>query len=66
MLAASQELFDHAKQSSRDTFKTTSKKKLTQKTEKRSDELIGNKSANKITKIPKLWTQNTSGTVSFK
>ena len=54
MLAASQELFDHAKQSARDTFKTTSKKKLIQKTEKRSDELIGNKSANKITKIPKL------------
>ena len=54
MLAASQELFDHAKQSARDTFKTTSKKKLTQKTEKRSDELIGNKSANKVTKIPKL------------
>ena len=35
MLAASQELFDHAKQSARDTFKTTSKKKLTQKNRKK-------------------------------
>ena len=46
-------LFDHAKQSATDTFKTSSKRAL-QKTAKATSDLIGNKIANKITGVSKV------------
>ena len=47
-----QKLLDHAKQSATDAFKTTSKRVI-QKTAEASDDLIGNKIANKITGLTK-------------
>ena len=46
----SQKLLDHAKQSATDAFKTSSKR-LIQKPEYATGDLIGNKIANKISKI---------------
>ena len=46
----SQKLLDHAKQSTTDAFKTSSKR-LIQKPEYATGDLIGNKIANKISKI---------------
>ena len=48
----SQKLFDHAKQSAADTFKTASKR-VTQKTAATTVDLTGNKIADKITNISK-------------
>ena len=56
-------LFDHAKQSATDTFKTSSKRAL-QKTAKATSDLIGNKIANKITGVSKSSQQNISETVA--
>ena len=44
--------FDHAKQSTTDSLKISSKRVI-QKTAEATDDLIGNKSANKITKVSK-------------
>ena len=55
----SQNLLDHAKQSSTDAFKTTPKR-VTQKTKEATAELIGNKNANKITRVSKKLQQNHS------
>ena len=47
-----QKPLDHAKQSSTDAVKTSSKRVI-QKTAEATDNSIGNKSANKITKVSK-------------
>ena len=52
MLAIRQEFLDHAKQSTTDAFKTASKRPIS-KTAKITGDLIGNKTANRITKIVK-------------
>ena len=44
--------FDHAKQSTTDSLKISSKRVI-QKTAEATDDLIGNKIANKITKVSK-------------
>ena len=48
----SHELLDHAKQSATDAFKTVSKREIQKKAETTGD-LIGNKNANRITKVSK-------------
>ena len=48
----SQKLLDHAKQSATDAFKTASKRAI-QKTAESTNDLIGNKIANRITKVSK-------------
>ena len=45
-----QRLLDHAKQSARDALKTASKREI-QKTAEAAGDLIGNKIADKITKV---------------
>ena len=57
----SQKLFDHAKQSATDAFKTASKKKkqTIQETEEATGDLIGKKIWAKITKGLKKSSQNT-------
>ena len=52
MLAISQKLLDHAKQSATDVFKTASKRAI-QKTAEATGDLIGNKIASKIMKVSK-------------
>ena len=52
-------LLDHAKQSATDAFKNTSKK-LIQKRAEAIGDLVGNKNADKITKISKNVQQNNS------
>ena len=52
-----QKLLDHAKQSATDLFKTASKKAI-QKTAEATGDLIGNKTAVKITKVLKNLQQN--------
>ena len=52
-----QKRLDHAKQSATDLFKTTSKKAI-QKTAEATGDLIGNKTADKITKVLKNLQQN--------
>ena len=54
-----QKLLDHAKQSKTDTFKTSSKRIL-QKTAEATSDLIGNKIANRITKVSRYSQQNNS------
>ena len=46
----SQQILDHAKQSATDALKTSSKRVI-RKTAEATDDLIGNKIANKITKL---------------
>ena len=58
----SQKLLDHAKQSATDAFKTASIRAV-QKTESTGD-LIGNKNADKISKVSKNSQQNNSETVT--
>ena len=58
-----QKLLDHAKQSATDAYKTVSKRSI-QKTAEATDELIGNKIADKITKFSKNSPQNNSKTVT--
>ena len=60
----SQKLFDFAKQSATDAFKTASKGTI-QKTPEAADNLIGNKIANRILKVPKNSQQNNSETVTY-
>ena len=48
----SQKLLDHAKQSATEALKTTSKRVI-QKTAEANGDLIGNKIANRITKVSK-------------
>ena len=55
----SQKLLDHAKQSATDTLESSSKRVL-KKTAKATSDLIGNKIANKITKLSKTSKQNNS------
>ena len=62
MLAIRQKLLDHAKQSATDAFKTASKRAI-QKTTKATDDLIGNKIINKITKAHQKLQDNNSETV---
>ena len=58
----SQKLLDHAKQSATDAVKTTWKRVI-QKTTDATVDLIGNKIADKITKVSKNSQQNNSETV---
>ena len=50
MLAMCQKLLDHAKKSATDALKTSSKRVI-QKTAEATADLIGNKIANRITKV---------------
>ena len=64
----SQKLFDHAKQSATDAFKSPSKRAI-QTTVQATDDLLCSKSADKITKVSKNLQQKNSETVtreSFK
>ena len=54
---------NHAKQSTRDAFKTASKRAI-QKTAEATVDLICNKVANKIIKVSKILQQNNSVTVT--
>ena len=60
-----QKLLDHAKQSTTDALKTTSKRAI-QKTAEVTGDLIGNKIAEKITKVSRTSPQNSSDTVTAK
>ena len=62
MLAIHQKLLDHAKQSATDAFKTASKRAI-QKITQATDDLIGNKIINKITKAHQKLQDNNSETV---
>ena len=66
-----QKLLDHAKNSTTDALKTTSTKSskniiqkfhhsIIQKTAEATSDLIGNKIADRITKVSKTWPQNNS------
>ena len=63
ILAMRQKIFDHAKQSATNVLKTSSKRVI-QKIVEATGDFIGNKIANKITKISKNWLQNNSETVT--
>ena len=58
----SQKFLDHAKKSAADAFKTPSKRAI-QKTAESTGDLIGDKSANKITKVSKNSQKSNSETV---
>ena len=58
----SQKFLDHAKKSATDAFKTPSKRAI-QKTAESTGDLIGDKSANKITKVSKNSQKSNSETV---
>ena len=57
MLAACQKLLDHAEQSAKDALKISSKRVI-QKTAEATGDLIGNKIANRITKVSKNSQEN--------
>ena len=57
MLYVRQKLLDHAKQSATDPLKTSSKRVI-RKTAEATGDLIGNKIANRITKVSKNSQQN--------
>ena len=57
----SQKLFDHAKQSTTDALKASSKRVI-QKTVEGTGDLIGNKIADKITRVSRTSPQNNSET----
>ena len=59
----SQKLLDYAKQSTIDALKAISKKVI-QKTAEPTGNLIGNKNADKITKISKTLQENNSETIT--
>ena len=63
MLAMRQKLLDYAEKSATDPRKSSSKRVI-QKTAEATDNLIGNKSPNKITKVAKTLQQNNSETVT--
>ena len=56
---SSETLFEHAKHSTADAFKTASKRS-TQKNAEASDDLTGNKIAGKITRVSETSPQNNS------
>ena len=58
-----QNLFDHAKDSATDSLKTCSKRVI-QKTAPATSDLIGNKTADKMTKVSKTFPQNNSKTIT--
>ena len=58
-----QNLLDYAKQSATDALKTSSKRVI-QKAEEATGDLIGNKIANKITKASRSSLQNNSETIA--
>ena len=60
---SNQKFFDDAKQSATDALKTSSER-LIQKTAEATDDLIGNKAANNLTKISKTSQQKNSKTVA--
>ena len=55
----SQNLLDHTKQSATDALKTATERAI-QKTAEATGDLIGNKNANRITKVSKTSPQNNS------
>ena len=55
----SQKLFDHAKQSASDTFKTASKREI-QETADTTGDLTGNEITDRVTKVSKNWPNNNS------
>ena len=59
----SQKLLDYNNQSATDTFKTVSKRAI-EKTAEATDDLIGNKITNKITKVTRSSPQNNSEVVT--
>ena len=59
----SQKLLDHAKQSATDAFKTVSKRSI-QKIAEANGDLIGNRIADKITKVSKNLQHNNLETVT--
>ena len=59
----SQKLLDHAKRSATHALKTTSKRVI-QKTAETTGDLIGNKIADRITKVLKTSPQNNLGTIT--
>ena len=59
----SRKLFDHAKKSATDAFKTSSNRVIL-KTAEATGDLIGNKIAERITKVSKNSQQNISETVT--
>ena len=61
----SQKLLDHAKQSTADALKTTSKRVI-QKTAEAASDLIGNKIANRIMKVSRSSLQNNSEIITNK
>ena len=63
MLAMCRKPLDHAKQSATDVFETASKRAI-QKTAEATDNLIGDKIADKITKVSKYSQENNSETVT--
>ena len=58
----SQKLFDHAKESATDVFKTISKR-TTQETREKTGDFIGNKTADKISDVSRSPPQNSLETV---
>ena len=65
MLAMHQKLLDQVKQSATDAIKTASKRSI-QKIAEATGDLIGNKTADKITNVLKNLQQNNSETVTNK
>ena len=63
MLATHQKLPDHAKQSAANALKTTLKRVISKASEATGD-LIGNKIANRITKVSRILSQNNSETIT--
>ena len=59
----SQKLLDHAKQSGTEVLKTTWKREI-QKTAEATGVLIGNKTADRITKVSTILRQNNSETIT--
>ena len=59
----SQKLFNYTKQSATHALKTSLKRAI-QKTAEATGDLVGNKNADKITKVPKNSQQNNSETVT--
>ena len=55
----SQKLLDHTKQLATDALKTASERSISKAAEA-TDDLIGNKIADKITRISKTWLHNNS------
>ena len=61
----SHKVFDHAKQSETHALKTSSKRVI-QKTTEATDDLIGNKTSNRITKVSKCSPQNIQEQLQMK